>query len=580
VGKTVRIIIGVLLLLLVASPVLAIDRVIVNSQDWHDVYSGMLFATLQGVPSNFLVSMKHASILLYSIPTTEKNLYVVTSRQQPYFVGYGPYLEGKGYDNATELITRNANLDLAGSLATTKFIVIDPAYGYNAISAAPYAAQSGSYVLFADRRNIDDVIDFLTDHGVTSLILFGQLDREVKEGLAQFNPETVNKGDRFSNNLEMVDRYLRINPTKQTILTNGEFLEAGIMSGDDPVVFIGKGNVPDIVRQYIEKSEMEVGILIGNELVGTATVVRRQLGISVFVKFAQGARTPKGAIAQVEDLDRFPMPLYDVNLLIKSLVYNRATRSLEVTYQNPTDLAVFFKGTITIEDGGVLKVTGDTDPLFIDKRGYKTIVYTVDTDGQPLNLQGTDLTAQLFTIFGEAPRSLENALQATLKIEMVEIFDNAEINITGLYYDKSAGAFYVIIENIGDVDAYVQPELIELMINDEPVTVAADGVILIKPGQKVKIPVLIDMTEADFAANPQIKVRAYYGEREIALVKIQEQSFALEFGGGYTQYIYYGAGVVLLLLILLFLGTKKKCKHCGHKNARGRKTCEKCGEKL
>jgi hypothetical protein len=565
---------------------LAVDRVIVNSADWHDVYSGMLYASIEKLPSNFLVSQKHGAILLYSIPTTEKNLLVASSRTQPYVFSYAPFLQSKGYDNATELVSRNLNLDLARRLATTKFIVIDPAYGYNAISAAPYAALSGTYVLFADRRTIDEVSAFLQERGVTSLIVFGQVDRQVKDALAQFSPETVNEGDRFGNNLAMVERYQQLKvattgqPSRQVILTNGEFIESGIMAGSDPVVYIGKSNVPDNVREYIQKSDIQVGILIGNELIGTATFIRRQLGISVFVKFAQGARTPKGAIAQVEDLDRFPMPSYAVALELTSLVYNKATRALEVTYRNPTELALYLKGTITISGGTNTITTGDATALFLDKGESKTIVYSTDTDGQPLLLDGTNLTADVFTIFGEGTKSLDNSLQASMKVGQVEIADDALVNITGLYYDKSAQKFYVTIENVGPVDAYVQPEILDLMVNDAPVTVASDAVALIRKGKSAKVPVSVAMEEADFLANPQVKVRAYYGEREIALVKVTEATFPLTFGGGYTQYLIYAGVGLVVLLILFFLGTKKKCKHCGHKNARGRKTCEKCGQKI
>jgi hypothetical protein len=583
-GWWTRIFLFALLLMLFLVPqTLAIDRVIVNSQDWHDVFSGMLYGSLQGVPSNFLVSQKHGSILLYSISSDEDDLLVVSSRQQPYFVGYEPFLQGRGYSNAEEVITRNANLDLAERLeGISRFIIIDPVYGYNAISAAPYAVVSQSYILFADRRNIDEIVDFLDTSGATDILLFGQLDREVKEALAQYNPEIVNEGDRFANNVAMVDRYLEINPTRQAILTNGEFIESGMMNGEDPVVYIGRANVPETVREYITNSDIEVGILIGNELIGAATTVRRTLGISVFVKFAQGSRVPQGAIAQVEDLDRFPMPLYDVLLEITSVVYNKATRSLEVTYRNPTDLALFFRSTsIQIDDGGVLKQAADNTPIFLDKGATKTVVYAGDLEGNPLLLEGTNLIARIFTIFGESPTTLDRSLEAEFRIEQVEINDEAQVNITGLYYDKGKQQFMVTIENTGDVDAYVQPEIVNLLINDEFVTVAADRPYLVPAGGKVKIPIPIEMIEEDFLENPQIRVRAYYGEREIALTKVTEKSFALEFGTEGGNIVYYVVVVVLvIILLLLWLGTKKKCKQCGHKNPRGRKKCEKCGARL
>lgn len=462
----------------------------------------------------------------------------------------------------------------------TKFVVIDPAYGYNAISAAPYAVKANSYVLFVDHRNINDVVTFLKGHPPTSLIIFGQVDREVKDGLAAFNPETINKGDRFSNNLAMVDLYMKLKSAKQVVLTNGEFLEEGLMSGADPVIYIGKTNVPTVVQQYIQKSGIEVGILIGNELIGTATTIRHLLGISVFVKFAQGARTPQGAIAQVEDLDRFPMPTYDLNLVIQSIVYNKATNSLEVTYHNPTDLALYFKSTITVHDGANQKTTGDNDALFLDKLGSKTVVYNTASDGSQLLFQGQNLTADVLTIYGEAPNSLEDTLQATLDITQVEVTDNSVVNITSVYYDKSRQAFVVTLTNIGPVDAYAEPEMENLVINDQSTNYAAETPVLIKKGQSVDVPIAVTMTTPDFAANPEVTVRAYYGERELSLIKTTEGSFAFRFGGGYGQYIVYAVVVVVILALLFFLGTKKKCKHCGHKNARGRKTCEKCGQKL
>ena len=53
------------------------------------------------------------------------------------------------------------------------------------------------------------------------------------------------------------------------------------------------------MKKYIQGSDIDIGILIGNELIGSATFIRRELGISVFVKFAQSARQPSTTIAPV-----------------------------------------------------------------------------------------------------------------------------------------------------------------------------------------------------------------------------------------------------------------------------------------
>ena len=567
-----------LLIALVTLPTaLALDQIIINSQDWRDVYSGTLYGNLLGVPNNFLVSTKHSTILLYSIPVDRDDILALSSRDRPFIVGYEDILRSRGYANPEEVRSNSINLDLLRRLdGIDRFIVIDDAYGYNAISVAPFAVTDRSYVVFANSDTIDDVVPALRSKNPARVLIYGQVDREVKDALAEFSPETLNEGNRFDNNIAIVERYLELKPTRQVILTNGEFIEAGMMSGADPVLFLGRQNVPESVREFIHGSDIDVGILIGNELVNSATFVRRQLGISVFVKFAQGARQPTGAIATVEDLDRFPMPSYALGLEATSVVYNRATGGLEVTYSNPTGLAEYFKSTITIRDGATVKIAGDQGAVFLDKNERKTIVYRTDSDGNPLNLQAEDLSGDIFAVYGEGPESLEFTYQATFSIDVIEVLDDAEIDIVGLEYATLDGRFLVVVENIGDADAYVSVELVDLLVNGEEITVGGDGTILIRAGKTARIPVVVEMAEEDFADNADVLVRAYYGERELSRIKIAEERFPIDRVFGYGRYAWYVV-IILIVLLLLFLGTKKKCRHCGHRNARGRKACEKCG---
>src|SRR6185436_14001433 len=108
-------------------------------------------------------------------------------------------------------------------------------------------------------------------------------------------------------------------------------------------------------------------------------------------------------------------------------------------------------------------------------------------------------------------------------------------------------------------------------------TVGSADVVKIAEGKKAWLPVEVEMTEEDIADNAEVLVRAFYGERELSRVKLKEKRFPLEVRSGYTRYAVYSVIILLILVLLYFLATKKKCPHCGHRNARGRKTCEKCG---
>jgi len=560
--------------LIIAAPFAVADTYISNSKDWKDVYSVHIYAGIMHNKPKFLVSDKHGPLLLNAMEKTEP-LEVFSSRRQPYVVGYEAMIISDGFASVNEYQFDTMNLDLIERLPDTvkQFVIIDDAYGYNAIAVAPYAMLTGSYVIFANSRNIAAVMEALNSRDVEKVIIYGHVDRQVLAAMKKFNPEIINKdGDRFANNVEIVKRYREINPQKQVVLTNGEFMEAEIMSGLEPVLFIGRENVPDAIKQYIQSTDIEVGVLIGNELVGTATIVRRQVGISTFVKFAQGARTAAGQIAQVEGLDMFPVPKVAVSLEIISVKYNKLTGMIEITLKNSADIAEYFKGTYTLKVGDQEFTFGDLEVVFIDRNDVKTLTYKVE---------GVDPTGELtlkaYVIYGEAKNALEFVIDKTFSVTTTEESDEAQIAITKVQYDKNAKQFLITIENIGEVDAYVNTEIVDILIMDERVTLGSEETIKLAKGQSQKSIVAADLADTDLEANPTVHVKAHYGEREEALIKILEGDFEVSLKT-FNVWTYLPILIIILLLLLLF--GRKKCKNCGHKNPRGRKHCKKCGHKL
>lgn len=549
------------------------EQLISNSANWRDVYSALLYASLTGKDSNFLVSNRHATLLLNTLDYRKKNVMIVSSSKNPYIFGYKDIVASKGF-NVQEYAFSDFNIELAKMLTNvTKFIIVDDSYGYNAISVAPYAVITNSYVLFANRQNINTVTSFLSTRKIDSIIIYGHVAREVTNALKPYNPEIINyDGDRFANNIEIVKRYQKIKPSKQAIFTNGEFIEKEIMSGVTPVIFIGIYNVPDIVKNYIQESDLEVGVLIGNELIGTATYVRRQTGLSVFAKFARSARAPESAISPVEGLDIFYLPRYILNLSLYSITYNKATGQLEVTYKNEVNLATYFKGIITLRDSaGNVFVVGDETPLFIEGNEYKTIIYQINT-----TLQG-NITADLYTLYGESKNSLERVLQITgYPVGFVEVFDSAEINITEMVYDARRKVFMIKLTNIGKVKAYARVELVDLVINNERITFGSKLVEL-EPKESKWVDIPVDLSEEDYDFNQIVNVNVYYGERPNALVKFIKANFEFRLRG--FDYLYYGTTLLIVVLIILILIAllRKKCLRCKHRNWRWAKHCKNCG---
>jgi hypothetical protein len=404
--------------------------------------------------------------------------------------------------------------------------------------------------------------------------------------LSGYNPEIINAetGSRFENNMLILDKYEEIGSIKQVILSNGEFIESSMMTGNEPVLFIGKNNVPAEVKNYIKKKGIEIGVLIGNELIGSATDIRRQLGISVFVKFARGSRVPGGTINPVEDLDRFPMPSYSLSLSIASISYNRATGQLEVSYRNNVNLATYFTTTITLfdADGASMAVVGDESPVFISGAETKTIVYSkLNIEQQRL---ADNVSAEIYTVYGESKTSLENAIRGRFSIEMIDVKDDTNIEIVDLVYDKTAGKFIVTIENIGKVDAFVRAEIVELWVNRVYTTAGSDEPVLVSSGKKKRIPVVIELEDEDLehSRNSRITVRAPFGERKLALIKVKTKQFDLKIKE-LNLYLYAAISIMVLIILFLLLSRKrkkKKCSRCRAINETDAKLCKKCGYEL
>ena len=551
------------------------DQIIINSANWQDVYSGMMYGRLEGIPASFLVSTRHSTIILFSYnPSDTKNILALSSTKNPYVVGYKNIIESRGF-NANEQKLDDFNLQLAEQLNNVhNFVIVSSAYGYDAISVAPYASLTHAYVLFADRTNIARIDSYLQSAGVDNLTIYGNVDRQVTQALQKYNPTVINKGDRYDNNLAIVQKYLDIKPTKQVILNNGEFIEKQLISGDDPVVFIGTLNVPSQVQSFIKSHNIQVGILIGNELIGTATTIRRQLGINVFVKFAQSARIPGGTISQVEDLDRFPLPTYTLRLQIAGVTYNELSKTLEVTYQDPVPQSEYIKSTITVRapNGTVELVRGDNSPIYMQGGTYRTVPY------YDISNIADNSTAEVYTLFGESQDSLELSLRQTVNIQKVNIKDDSTIALESFYFDKTRGAFYVTVKNNGKVDTYVQLQAPSVIIKGLPVTLGSDTVML-KPGQREKIRIPGgEFSTADVADNPTVKILAYYGERRESMINTKEKTFDLTLRQ--TPYLLYAIIIAVILILLLVLFVGKKCNACGERNMITSKYCKRCGREI
>jgi len=538
--------------------------VIINSDEWVDVYTGMNYANLNGMNSKFLVADDHIYEMMPGL-SKEVKIMVIESQQSAYNVGLANTLRDNGFTVIDEYMSRDTdstNIEFARMTGTKNFIVLDDSYGYNAVSVGPYATLTNSFVLFADENNIADVVDFLDKNGVDNLIVYGTVDRLVRTALQKYNPDVIDFENRFDNNLEITKRFQKKKIATQVLFTNGEFLEDELISGGngrEPIIFVGKDNVPPQVIDYVKNSDIDVGVLIGNDLTYTAKTLKDEADISVFIKFGKG--TAGESYKTVEALDRFVLPSYELMLAIDSVVYNTATKQLEVVYRNEKELTTYFKSSISIlVDGEKKKTVGDAETVIIGELDIMGIGYDLDLT-EELRKPDVSIVAEIMLPFGESPKSMDKAIEGTFPVQVVTIEDRCDVKTMKLVYDKKTQRFVMTIDNVAATSCYVDPRITDLTVNDKKKTITYEGAALVGPQQSKELTVKQRMDDVDIADNPQIKVKTLYGEREGLLLKVDEAMFDLivvSGGMGTGMLLGIGAVVAAIIIILLVLLLRKK----------------------
>ncbi len=531
------------------------NYVVSNSENWQDVYSSLIYANLKGIESDFLVSTAHGPILLNGI-NKEYDLLIISSKNNPLVFNYPDLARSKGFDPVDEIEVSSANLDLIEQLPEIRnFIVVGDSYGYNPMAVVAYALATDSWVFLANRANIDNIDSILDIRTVDSLLLYGYVDSEVTETLSKYDPEIINTGDRFEDNIEIVKKFSQVGSISQIILSNGEFIEKEIMQGKNTLLFTGSQNVPDKIANYIKSSDIEIGVLIGNELIGAATNIRQSTGINVMVKFARSAREKSSGVSPVEGLDLFYIPVPNLNLSVYSIKYNKATSTLEITYQSNSNMPAYFKGTITLKTtSGNIRV-GDLETIFIAPGDFKTVVY------EGVELSDEDVSADVYVLYGESPSSLDRVLQGTYNVDVVNVLDRCEVSIVGLKYNVQEKAFIIKLKNKVDFECWASIELKEVTINRLKQTFGSESPEKIIPKRSKKIFIYEILTESDLENNAFVKVVSYYGERKDSLVNSEQKTFELDYQRfSFLTYIIFVFIIIIVIFIILLVIARRREK--------------------
>jgi hypothetical protein len=525
--------------------------VVVNSQDWIDVYSGMVYARLTDGPVLFMTSKRYITVLDKMMPPGESVL-IIESDRLPFSANLAGTLRRQGYDAQTIFSGGGLalNLELAKQLKTTKFIIVDPTYGFNAVSVAPYAIATRAYVLLVEDKNIDQVFSYLTSlPKVDKLLVYGQVSETVLQKLSGFSPEIIDTGHRYKDNIEILNRYFQAAPlSNQAVLTSGEFLENQILGGE-PVILVGKERVLENTISFVKNSNLKTGVLIGNDLTRAAKMLKDATGVPIFVKVGQGVPMGISTYEPIKALDMFFLPALVIQIELGYVQYNTIEKTLEIVYRNRGSRATLSGAIGIMVDGTTIMTVGDKDLQRLERNETRGFRYQVDLSeyiGQNRNL-----TADIFTVYGESPEIMDRAIAAQVPIRVSTAGDNCELELGRVSFDDNTQRISVSLKNPSDSDCYASINFIDMIIDDQPQLINYPGQAFIPAGSSRTFKIKQRMTPVDLEDNKEVHARILYGEHDGLLFSIIDKRVPLEMAGEYTTIIIIAVIAILLILVIV-----------------------------
>jgi hypothetical protein len=559
---------AVLFVLLVFATAYAEDYVAVNSMDGRDVLSGIFYANAKGEPVKFMpVPGGDSDTFATKIGTGHSVLLIQSNTPVSGFVANALTANNNTVEVYTSTDAGATNLDLVKRSGADSFIIVDSAYSDSALSVLPYAKYTHSYVIMADKTNIDQVKAMVAGKKIT---IYGLVDKEVSDALAPYSPTIIGTGeDQFADNLAINALLMNQSGIKNVIITDGTAMEDSLAAGDQPIILIGS-LVPqptyDFIKQKVRNGQLVQVMLVGNQLVVPVYDMRERIknelagegsAVTTFAIIVKFAQVIPSAGSGVQVLDTFHMPAYQPLLNVSGIVYNQQSGTVMATVGNPGDGAAYFTSEVRVRvDGADFKVFTSNETKIVERGDAAGFQYPVDLS----SITEGNVTALVLVKYGLSKNSLDSFISQEGPLETISYVDTTNISVQFAKYDSDNKRLLVTLRNNGGQQAYVS-SIVGLLMGGQPTNVTGAGTLSVNPSSLAVEEFPLELSGADLSANNNVSVFINYGGRPGFLVKHSQYSVPLQNTANPLIFLILPIAIIVVLLAAAyFLFVRKPAK--------------------
>ena len=490
--------------------------VLVNSQNYEDIISASVFAASQGYAFAFTIDPRQAVFITRYYTAVKTDPVIYLEGNQTILSNMATMLQESKLGNLTIVQNRPVQEWVADQFPRTQAILVGGAYGQDALSAAPYAAVSQSPIFFIDDPSkAQATLTAVRSRGYAKVMVYGSLASQLaKADLDSLPPvETVDTGSRYSNNIEIVKKFLELKSAHQVMFVSGQAFEKSMVDSKYPLVLVGRSTVPQELVTFLSANNISSGVVfsgdsqdpaVGSNIVdGVAKLRALNPNLSIFIKFGEGY----SGVNQALPLMIAPLPSPRISLDLLNISYNVGSRQFEIRAADSGDFiflsaSVLIEGIGSAESSQITLEPGQTTTLGVDLDATRAI-----SDGR---IPSADVTAQ----FGEDSGLADNIETVTfVDIPLSTYEDNSSVRLSGIAYSSEHKAFILHLQGDGWVSGTAR-----FMLGTRPIVLDVPPT-LIKGSGDVEVKFLLSADEERYVSGLNFDYLIRYGSRPDVLLK-------------------------------------------------------------
>lgn len=540
---------------------------LVNSKDWRDVFSVMLYSSLRGESATFLNSESLSGFT--SVVKEDTNLKIYESEEMPYIPNLKAQLSTVGFNVLKSVKGKRFNLELIPE-GINKFVVVSSDSYRLLPSIASFAANKGYWVFIVDETSVDEAVSHLKN--ADEVIAVGNFRRDILDAIKPYFDEWINNNNIFLDSVKLAEKF---DSFENVVISDCSALESEYFRTKNPVLISGPNKLLDEVYDFLVERDVKVVVIVGNSLASVGGQIREKSNkaIKVLVKFGQADAQNTG---KVYALTFFPLPMPKLSLQITNAIYDPEQKKLIVFFKNNGNIGIYELTTLNVRNGDKeLASASQEEPIFLGARESIPVSFDIDLPAAELS---DDSEVVFYTSFGLSPLELDNYLTMPDKFVPPYIMPLKikELNLEELNFDVVDVAYYprlnrigIDLINNGTNEIYYSLRIQDLIVNGLKENLVKEGV-LEPTGQVERVYIPVKLDSVDLEENTVFNLEAFYGPNpDMRVNKITKTlNFKTASAGFLTGFFSFDSagsisvitiiGAVVLVIIVLFIRKRAK----------------------